>query len=337
MTDISQTANQRAEPAQCQAADRQQKIKNIFVEHDRFREAWRAIQRTHHPVEGGAPDYGSISVLAGESRVGKTYVASRYAKEHPSFMAEGGMIFPVIRVDVPMEGRRGLLEAMAEALQVKYSLRINNPSLLGMVLKALRDHKVELLFFDEVQTVLNDDNRQMVSYMRHLLRKIANLGSLNIVCIGLEETYDFMNADPQLSGRGLTYTIVQPYSWANGEEQKVFRLLCDEFDRLLPFDARSGLGSPWTAHRLFYVTDGNIGRLKNFLFSAGCVAINEGTAAIEIGHFVTAYDRIKPRGIEFNPFVHDMSEAPKKEIMLPKISGAPRDIFKKKKRADVVA
>jgi hypothetical protein len=313
------------------AADRQQKIKNIFIEHDRFREAWSAIRRTHYPVEGGVPDHGSISLLAGKSRVGKTYVASRYAKEHPSFMVEGGMIFPVVRVDVPMEGRRGLLEAMAEALQVKHSSRINNPSLLGMVLKALIDHKVELLFFDEVQTVLDDKNRQMVSYMQHLLRKIANLGSLNIVCIGLEETYDFMSADPQLSGRGLTYTIVQPYSWENGEEQKLFRLLCDEFDRLLPFDGRSGLGAQWMAHRLFYVTEGNIGRLKNFLFQAGCLAINEGTDAIEVCHFATAYDGIKPRGVEFNPFINDMSVAPKKEDSSLEISGAPRDIFKKKK------
>ena len=337
MTDNQNETMALPETTHSVAADRQQKIKSIFVEHDRFREAWSAIRRTHYPVEGGAPDHGSISLLAGESSVGKTYVVSRYAKDHPPFMVEGGMIFPAVRVDVPMEGRRGLLEAIAEALQVRHSLRINNPSLLGMVLKALVDHKVELLLFDEVQTVLDEKNRQMVSYMQHLLRKISNLGTLNVICIGLEETYDFMSADPQLSGRGLNYTIVQPYSWENGEEQKLFRLLCDEFDRLLPFDRRSGLGAQWMAHRLFHVSEGNIGRLKNFLFQAGCLAINEGTDMIEVGHFAIAYDRIKPRGVEFNPFVHDMSVAPKREEAPHRISGAPRGSFKKTTRTDVVA
>ena len=338
MTDSSETMKQPNEPVTIlSVGERQVRIKNIFVEHDRFREALEGIRRSHYPVIGGEPDYGLISVLAGESRVGKSYVAARYAKDHPPVIADDGMIFPVVRVDVPIDGKRGILEALADALHVKHSLRINNPTLLGMTLKALVDHKVELLIFDEVQTVLNSENRHMVAYARHLFRKIANLGTLNIVCIGLEETYEFMAADPQLAGRGLSYTIVRPYSWESTDEQKVFRLLCDEFDRRLPFNQRAKLGTPWFAHRLFYATDGNIGRLKNFLFAAGCIAINEAADIIDPRHFAVAYDRSKPRGVEFNPFVHEMSRAPRADCSKMTIAGSPREIFSKKGLAVVSA
>lgn len=313
--------------------ERQLLIKNIFVEHDRFKEAYAAIARGHYPVVGGLPDSGSVTVLAGESRVGKTYVASQYTKKFPTVVGDAGMAFPVLRVDVPIDGKRGLLEAIADALQLRYSLRVNNPSLLGMILKALVDHKVQLLFFDEVQTVLNEENRQMVSYAKQLFRKILNLGSLNILCVGLEETYDFMAADPQLAGRGLTYTIVRPYSWDSEEERQLFRLLCDSFDSLLPFNERCGLGTTRMAQRLFYATDGNIGRLKNFLFAAGCLAINEATNSIEVRHFAAAYDYSKPRGVASNPFVHDLSTAPGKGNEKPVIARPARDIFSKKSLA----
>lgn len=311
--------------------ERQLLIKNIFVKHDRFQEAWGAISRCHYPVKGGNPDFGSISVVAGESRVGKTYVASQYTRNFPPIVADCGMVFPVLRVDVPIDGKRGLLEAIADALHLKHSLRVNSPSLMQMILKALVDHKVQLLVLDEVQTILNDGNRQMVSYARLLFRKISNLGCLNILCIGLEETYDFMAADPQLAGRGLTYTIVRPYSWDSEEERQLFRLLCDAFDSLLPFDERSQLGTTWMAQRLFYATDGNIGRLKNFLFSAGCLAINDATKRIEVSHFATAYDYSKPRGVTFNPFIHDLSSAPKAKTAEPSATArSVREIFSRK-------
>lgn len=334
MTDTVETnsySNQRS------VGERQLLIKNIFVEHDRFQDAYKAISRCHYPVIGGNPDTGCISVLAGESRVGKTYVASQYAKSFPSLVNDGGMTFPVLRVDIPIDGKRGLLEAIADALHLKHSLRVNSPSLLGMILRALVDHKVELLIFDEVQTMLNADSRQMVSYARHLFRKISNLGTLNVLCIGLEETYDFMSADPQLAGRGLSYTIVRPYSWDSEEERQLFRLLCDAFDSLLPFNQRSKLGTTGMAQRLYYASQGNIGRLKNFIFAAGCIAINDAADSIEVSHFAMAYDYSKPRDVNFNPFIHDMSTAPHEEPEKSREAKPVRDIFVKRSSKNAIA
>ena len=316
------------------AGERQLLMKNVFIRHDRFNDAWNFLRRSHFPVEGGAPDYGCMSALVGESRAGKTSVAKKYMAEFPATMAEGAMVYPVVYVDIPIDGQRALLGFLAEALGIKYSLRINNPTLRSMIFKALVDQRVELLIFDEVNTMVRADNKRSQTYTLDLFRKILDHCHLNIVCIGLLETYNLLVGDVQLTGRGgLPYHVVRPYNWENGEEQKLFRYLCDTFDEKLPFNQKSKLGSAACAQRLYYSSHGGIvGRLRDFIYSAGCIAINDSADFIEPRHFGEAYERTKMPGQIFNPWVHPMDQAPKLNTAPSKVAGlSARDAFSKTK------
>jgi hypothetical protein len=315
------------------AGERQMLIKNIFIKHDRFKDAWNFLKRAHYPVDGGRPDFGCISTLVGESRAGKTSVATRYMQDHPPSVFDGGMAYPVLYVNIPIDGQRALLGFIADALGLKYSLRINNPTLLLKIMKALVDQKVELLIFDEVNTVVAADNKRALVYSLDLLRKLLDSCQLNIVCIGLSETYGLLASDPQITGRGgLPYQIVRPYTWENEEERKLFRLLCHEFDLRLPFNQRSNLQDNWFSHRLYYSSRGGIvGRLRDFLYSAGCLAINDGTEAVESRHFAEAYEKIKPWGQTFNPWLHDLAQAPALNATPSRLAGhTVRESFSKK-------
>lgn len=332
MNDTGSSLTTLAGPQQSNVGERQMKMKNIFVEHDRFLDAWKFIERSHRPVLGGVHDHGTISALIGESRAGKTSVATRYMKKHPPSIADGVMHYPVLYVNIPMDGQRALLTFVGDALGLKYSLRINNPTLQTMIIKGLKEQRVELLIFDEVNTVVADGNRRAITYALNLFRKLVDLCGLNVLCIGLEETYGLLAADSQISGRGgLPYHEVQPYSWDSEEERKLFRLLCDEFDRRLPFNERSNLQSSWCAHRLFYSSkNGIIGRLSNFLYRAGCLALNENAESVQAKHFAEAYETIKERGVEFNPWVHDLSRAPIPKKTEASFSGSsPGEVFAK--------
>lgn len=312
--------------------ERQAVMNSIFIKHDRFNDAFNFIKRRHYPVDGGLPDHGSLAVLIGESRAGKTAVAHMYAKEHTPSVGKVGMIYPVLYVSISIEGYRALLSEIANALGLKFSLRINNPTLQSMIFQALIDQKVELLIFDEVNTIIADGNRRTTSSTLNLFRKIVDQCQLNILCIGLEETYNILVEDPQITGRGgLHCHVVKPYSWNSPEEQTFFRLLCDEFDRRLPFDQRSKLASPWVAHRLFWSSRGGIvGRLNNFIFDAGCLAINDGAEAITVGHFAQVYEDMKAPGEVFNPWTcEDMSKAPKLGGKNRFDGRSPRDTFSK--------
>lgn len=308
----SSAAISRAEAANLPPGDRQDRMWNIFVGHDRFNEAMDAIKRFHMPVNGGRPDTGAVGVLAGESRTGKSYALERYARDFPAYQGEGGMVRPVVYVDMPSEGGfRSVLQAVADALNVPHTKSMDNGTLDKLIRAALRAQRVQLLLLDEFQEVFDTSKKAMITHGRGFLRKILNLGTLNILCAGLLQTYQQMAGDPQLTGRGnLPYKIIRPYGWANEDDRTLFRLLCDSFDDRLPFAAGSGLRREAIAHRLHWVTNGNIGRLKTFIYQAGCLAINDASDRIEINHFAAAYDSIIPLGSKFHPFRDDMSRAP---------------------------
>jgi hypothetical protein len=321
-------------------AERQLQIRNIVVEHDRFREASEGLAEFHYPVRGGLPSQGCVSVLVGDSRTGKTFATKRYAKEFPPTVGESSMIRPVAYVDMPMEGGggpRAILESIANALQLPFSLRVTNPALMNVIMRSLVDQKVELLLLDEFEQVFRENDKRLLGFGRGLIRKLLDLGTLSVVCIGLMPTYYLMQQDPQLTGRGgLPYRILRTYSWDNVEERSAFRLLCDEFDACLPFDERSNLGkSKDLAYRLYMATEGNIGRLKSLIEAAGAIAINEDTGCIEQHHFAAAHEHRKLPGSTFNWFIDNPADAPKTK-RVPVLKAGPASVaFSKRKPQDL--
>lgn len=296
-------------------AERQAQIRSIVVEHDGYRAAFDSLAQFHRPVNGGLHSVGSLSVLLGDSRTGKTFATKRYAKQFPETIGEAGLITPVLYVDMPMEGSggpRAILESLAAALHLPITLRMNNPMIITAILRAIVDRGVEHLLLDEWDQVFRENDRRLTGFGRGLLRKILNLGTSSVTCIGLHPTYDLMKVDEQLTGRGgLPYRVLRPYSWESIDERQSFRVLCDAFDRQMPFAEQAGLGKLGLAERLFWVTQGNIGRLKVMLEAAAALAINDEAPRIEMEHFADAYEQRKPPGTAFNPFLHDMSQAPK--------------------------
>jgi hypothetical protein len=111
--------------------------------------------------------------------------------------------------------------------------------------------------------------------------------------------------------------LLHAYDWNDGDDQSLFRLLCDSIDDRLPFREKSKLGSIAVAQRLYWVTDGVIGILKEFVFAAACRAMNAGADRIETHFFEEAWDVRKPIGQHFNPFVDDMTKAPSKAEETP--------------------
>lgn len=104
--------------------------------------------------------------------------------------------------------------------------------------------------------------------------------------------------------------VVGAYDWESVEGREAFRLLCGVIDKALPFESRSGFYAAGMAERLYFVTHGSIGRLKDFLFNAGSHAINEDAPSIGLEHLRRAYDEQKKPGVAFNAFVDDLADAP---------------------------
>lgn len=318
----------RAERAAKPASERQLIMKNLFVGHTRYETATEALARFHLPVKDGLPDTGALFVLAGDPRTGKSYALKRYARRFPADLTgTDGIVRRVAYVDLPVGcNKSGFVTAVAGVLNAGDVTRMKVDALFGNVLNALVKQKVELLVLDEVQEAFTTARPGALKDCLGLVRKILNLGTLNVAAAGLVETYGTLAADRQLEGRGgLPHHIMLPYTWDSKEERALFRLLCAEIDGRLPFKAKSGLGSQWFASRLYWVSDGIIGRLKDFTFSAGCRALNDGAERVEVGHFADAWDLIRPVGSTFNPFRDEIDQAPARVTLAAKPTLQPKD------------
>src|SRR5688572_3691831 len=94
----------RAARAELPVGERQLIMKKLIIFHDRLKEARDAFARFHLPVDGGVADSGSISLVMGDSRTGKTFGAKSYLGGFPPRLGERGMIFPALLVEMPASG-----------------------------------------------------------------------------------------------------------------------------------------------------------------------------------------------------------------------------------------
>lgn len=283
--------------------ERQKRIRNIFVDHLNHQQATKALNHFYMPVENGIHSRGSICALFGPSRTGKSFAANDIVAAHEPRVGQDGVKRPVLLVDCPIEGgTRGILDSIADALDLTVSLRITNSNLINVILRELRRAEVEFVIFDEAQELFPEKNKKILNFARGLLRKMLNLNQFNIACIGLPETYSIIAEDPQLFGRGgLEHKRLLPYDWSDPTDRKNFRALCHKFDVEMPFE-KSGFGNSDFASRLFLASGGCIGHLKNYLIDAGNRAIADGSDQVELRHFADAFDPRKKPGEIYNPF-----------------------------------
>lgn len=314
-------------------SDKQRRIRDLVINHPQFTDTVEALARFHFPVKGGLPSRGIVAVVIGDSRTGKTFGAKAYASRFPPSVEATGVRRPVLYVDMPMDGGgglRGILDAFAHALGLQITLRTTNSVLMQLILKSLVTQGVELLLLDEFDQIFRENDKRLIGAGRGLLRKIADLGTLSIVCIGLDRVYDLLAEDSQLLGRGgLPFKQLRPYGGVGSDEWLTFRRVCETFDRALPFDREAGLGTTDFASRLHWATQGNIGHLKFYIEAAAAEALNEGADRLERAHFAGAYDMRKPVNETFNPFDHSLDLAPDRSARPKLKKGAASTVFSK--------
>ncbi|MFO6430278.1 TniB family NTP-binding protein [Erythrobacter sp. W302b] len=283
--------------------ERQKRIRDIFVDHRNHQQAIQALNHFYMPVEGGIHSRGSVCALIGPSRTGKSFAANDIVAAHEPRVGQDGIKRPVLLVDCPIEGGpRGILDSIADALELTVSSRMTNANLINVILRELRRAEVEFVIFDEAQELFPEKNKRILAFARGLLRKMLNLNRFNIACIGLPETYSIIAEDPQLLGRGgLEHKHLSPYDWNDEHDRKHFRAMCHKFDLEMPFE-KSGFSATDFAYRLFQASGGCIGHLKNYLIDAGNRAIKDGSNQVELRHFADAFDARRRPGEIFNPF-----------------------------------
>lgn len=285
--------------------DRQDLIKSIVLTHDRLVDTVAMIKRCHYPVKGGVRNYGKFAALIGDSRVGKSFAIARYAARFPQQQTDEGIKKPVIVATAPIGGgMRPLADAIAAAMGLHYSQRLNTIGIMNAVVDVLPKIGCELLIIDEFQEVADVRFPKRLADVRGFLRRIVDNCKVSVILAGLPTTYGLIATDPQLIGRGnLPCFRIPAYDWDNPSDREGFRALCGTIDALLPFPEMAGLEDARLASRLVTVTGGLMGRIMDYVYEAACLAMNEDAPKILPRHFAEYRDLLTTPEDNSNPFV----------------------------------
>ncbi|MBD3216129.1 MAG: AAA family ATPase [Candidatus Lokiarchaeota archaeon] len=144
------------------------------------------------------------------------------------------------------------------------------------ILVGLENQKVKMLFFDEIQNLL-DSRRDHKRDILNGLKSLNNRAQIPIVLVGIETAKEILDLDKQVADR---YPAIEMPLWEDGTDD-YYNLLAT-FEALLPLKKPSNLHSVNIAKRLHAVSEGKIGRITTIIRKCGIKAIRGGEERITL-------------------------------------------------------
>jgi hypothetical protein len=164
----------------------------------------------------------------------------------------------------------------------RISHRLSDRELL--VQRLLHDVNCRLLILDEVQDILNGNERDQVRVLE-AVKLLMNELHLPIMAFGTEAAARGFRSDSHLAARFTDYTLP---TWQTDETLANFLAT---YERLLPLKKPSNLASPDKLAVLAKVGEGVLGKIVERVKNAALAAIVDGSECISKQHLKTALMR----------------------------------------------
>ena len=169
-------------------------------------------------------------LIVGPSNNGKTMIAERFLRGHPSYTSENDdrEIIPVLMVQMPASPTpiRFHAEILA-ALNSPVSTQGRTLQVESMSMRLLTGVGCRMLIIDELHNLLAA-TAQRQREMLNLLRFLGNALRIPLVCLGTREAYLALRTDDQLENRFQPFVLPL---WEDGPE---FARLLASFETVLP-------------------------------------------------------------------------------------------------------
>ena len=280
----------RREAAALPKGQRQMLIKHILFPYEQFVENSEKLARFHFPVkETGIADTGSLGVMSGNSRSGKTQILKAYIKNYPPVRNCDGFTFPVVYVQC-----RLAMGGAEIARQIHIATGRTPPSKPSPgdfnhgTLSRLLDYGVKLILLDDAHFIFQT-RRDRRDVFLEFLKDILDEDCCNVLAVGLVGIADAFRQSMQLSGRGgLPAINVDDCDDSTKVGRSDFRMFLDGIDERLPFRRSSLLAHQDYVDDFFAATDGSRGRAMNIVRSAAYRALNDDAPMVTHAHLRAA-------------------------------------------------
>jgi hypothetical protein len=265
-------------------AQRIDMIEHILLKHARFNTLLARIDycaRFGGDIESKNPP--CLAIL-GNTGAGKTTLVDTWLENAPlkGIETPEGSIIPYLYVLVPSSPKKkGAVAAFLRALHDPNPSRGTEWDMISRVHRLLKRCKVQMIFVDEFQHLMDKDTQKVVHAIADFLKDMINQAHVPMVLTGkLGEAEPILEANSQLDRRVGTPLVLEPFEWdrKRPETIKEFRTLMRDIDRALPLDP-SNLQEEEMAFRFFYAGDGYLQRCAKRMspFITACFLQVEGS------------------------------------------------------------
>jgi len=233
--------------------------------------------------------------LLGESGVGKTTLVRTWVRNATTLVAPPleERITPYVYVCLPAAATpRGIMAACLDALGCQHFTLRSELVMMRHLLAELRTLSVRMLCFDNLEHLINRENRRIRFASLEVLEDLILLSGISTVLVGmLGEAESVVQMSQRLDFLAGAPRILQPFEWDPTRPETVneFRTLLSTIDQALPLE-HSGLDAEAVAHNIWYATDGILGRIMMLIRYAALRAIRSGAMVISNSLLAQVYD-----------------------------------------------
>ena len=299
---------------------RLQQVEDILIRHARFNALWDEFNYCAQfglAVRTAEPP--CLAIL-GQTGAGKSTLMDAWIAQAPREETAEGCVIPYLSALIPARASiKGAAAAFLRKLGDPNPDRGTEWSQIGRLLHLIRTCRVQMIFVDEMQHIVDKQTERVLHHVSDFLKTIIIETHIPMILIGRQGEADpVLKANAQLARRVGSPRILEPFAWDRTKPETIqeFRVLLHQIDAALPLD-RSGLGEEAMAYRFYYGTRGYLGWIMQVIRYAASAAIQRNCSRLHLELLAEAYQaRIAGTALGYkklNPFTPTFSEAAAQE------------------------
>ena len=250
--------------------------------------------------------------LTGVSGTGKTTLIGRYMQRFP---IEEHIIVNRQRVAYVRAPSRSTIKGLGTKILTEFGCpvfsRMPDYEISANVRKLLRELRVELLFIDEVDDMIEWRSQSTIfpKLVANFIKEILQETDTGIVLAGPPKILVISNLEVQLRNRSAAEIALRGLRITSPKERNEYIDVVTSLSALQPLPFDFEVSEKWAALRLQFVASGNVGETKHILDLAAKRALEDEATAIGLRHLRHAIEEhVRSQSDMVDPFELENAE-----------------------------